>query len=84
MFRSSTLLWWAPYLFSSVDDVLGVRQPVHARSPDNWVMSRRGMSHFHGAELQKGFSEGHSTEKHLSKKKEESNILKEALTLEII
>jgi hypothetical protein len=27
------------------------------------------MGHFHGAELQKGFSKGHSTEKHLSKEK---------------
>lgn len=42
------------------------------------------MSHFHGAELQKGFSKGHSTEKHLPKEKTEAMLLKEALNLRVI
>lgn len=45
------------------------------------------MSHFHGAELQKGFAKGHSTEKHLSKEekeRKESDALKEALNLRVI
>lgn len=52
-------------LLASVDDVLGVGQAVDAGPPDDWVVPRRSMGHFHGAELQEGFAQGHATEQHL-------------------
>lgn len=66
---SLVLIWPVTYLLSSVDDIFSIRQPIDTWSTNNWVMPWRSVSHFHGAELQKGFPKGHSTEKHLSKEK---------------
>lgn len=52
-------------LLASVDDVLGVGQAVDAGPPDDRVVPRGRVGHFHGAELQEGFAQGHATEQHL-------------------
>lgn len=64
----------APYLLSSVDDIFSIGQPIHTRPPNDGVMAWGGVSHFHGAELQKGLAKGHSTEKHLSEEKRKANL----------
>lgn len=53
------------YLFSAVDDILGVCQAVDTGTADHRVMSRGSVGHLHGAELQKGLSQCHTTEQHL-------------------
>lgn len=53
------------YLLSSVDDVLGVGEPVDAGPPDHRVVSRGGVGHLHGAELQERLPQGDSAEQHL-------------------
>lgn len=57
------------YLFSSIDNVFGICKSIHAWPANDRMVPWRGMSHFHCAELKKGFSKGHSTEEHLPKRK---------------
>lgn len=52
-------------LLASVDDVLSVGQAVDAGPPDDGVVPRRSVGHFHGTELQEGFAQGDTTEQHL-------------------
>lgn len=53
------------YLLSSVNDVLGVGQPVDTGPSDHRVVPRGGMGHLHGTELQEGLPQGDPTEQHL-------------------
>lgn len=57
--------WWQLHLFSSVDDVFCVGQPIYTRSPYHRMVSWGGMGHFHGTELQEGLAKGDSAEQHL-------------------
>lgn len=49
-------------LLSSVDDVLGQSEAVNARPAGNGVVTRWGVSHLHGAELQERLPQSHPAE----------------------
>lgn len=53
------------YLLAAVDNILGVREPPHARAPDDRVVSRWSMGHLHGTELQEWFAQCHPAQQHL-------------------
>lgn len=50
------------HLLSSVDDIFGQSEAVDAGPSGDRVVTRRGVSHLHGIELQEGLSQSHSTE----------------------
>lgn len=52
-------------LLPSVDDVLCIRQSVDTGPSYNRVVTRRGVGHFHGAELKERLTQRHSAEQHL-------------------
>ena len=53
-------------LFASVDDIFGVGETAGTWSTDDGVMAWRCVSHSHGAELQKGFTDSHTAQEHLA------------------
>lgn len=50
------------HLLSSVDDILGQSEAVDAGPAGDRVVTRRGVSHLHGVELQEGLSQSHPAE----------------------
>lgn len=52
-------------LLPSVDDVFGVRQSVDTWPPDDRVVTRGSVGHFHGTELKERLSQCHPAEQHL-------------------
>lgn len=58
------------HLLASVDDVFCIGQPVYAWPPDHRMVSRGGVGHFHGAELQEGLPKSDSAEQHLPERSE--------------
>lgn len=60
------------FLTCSVDDVLGQSEAVNARPAGDGVVTRRRMSHLHGAELQEGFTQSHPAEQQVPARNKEA------------
>lgn len=54
--------WRRGHLLSSVDDILGQSEAIDTGPPGDRVVTRWGVSHLHGIELQEGLSQSHSAE----------------------
>ncbi len=72
--------WRLADLLSSVDDVLGQSEAVDARPAGDRVVTRWRVSHLHGTELQKGFTQSHPAEQQVSERNKHMNIQTEAET----
>ena len=54
------------YLLSPVDDILGEGEAAYTGPAHHAVVTRRGVRHLHGGELEKTFTQRHSAKQKLS------------------